>query len=1111
MQTNQIHSGLGDNVNGNKYVTNVSKLLDPDDWTAVVHDLMFMIAIGECEEVRNTIEDYQKILNLSSEIVNLFKILSSFVYAFESHKPMPTDLLKIELKNGSSAFNELYQAILVRALAKADTEKARKVYLSFSKVAKHYLPAAYHQLFATTEELQKSFEDDLYVLDDYSLFYLAQGLWRVGDYPTANQVLRNITTDKLNETLEYWLIATELNSIIFSSDIDLAYIDRNTSHRIENLAKKFIELIPSNSNLSPLAISILISFVNMTMSTIYMPAIRKIGLQFRQEIKRFDEKLGDTLNRIFEQKPFEMPDWLLVKLVSNQAFEEDEIDVLLTALLHYAIDIKLLARWLEQSEIIVDSEIYDRDFLKIFLQSFNQFESMDEKYAYLVSLNTFLDHQTSNLRMMSPTAIKYWCDNLSSLGTSFRIPIYKILSELCSDLSVNSELNLYYLSCLLHLDKLETMGKELAKIKDNEWNDDLHLFQARYFLKINEYQQAQTTYEKIIDKEEKLSIWYEYLASCIGDGKSLTLAKQQLLRIPISLLSINTEGFEQFILQIAFFIDFDFAEQILVKLFVEQPNKYALLCFNLYTNAFTKKIDLEVTNKKFANIYEGVVYEIDNKQYTKILVDSQLAVNKELININGNLGQLISRLAEGNETPYNFDTVTLLKRQSISATVYQLSMQIVSDEQHNYDEFAFHQFNIREDSLEDDLLRQITLTKPKQSFQERTEDLSSYASLPLYIKGAFFGKQRQSNEEPYVAYIQLLDIKANQCLINSEGNTKEFDAIVIDVYGAVYLCLTNLYKAIITAKLSVYISKETASAISNWINYVTDDSFLLIDEDQGQLYKTDATTIKHTFGSLIEALGVFLDNAIVASVKVSDLPTIASEMHEWVSPSVFSTMRLALANDIPWLCLDSAICAILCKKPEHRIVDARHFMKNYMTNDYLTVEDRKQAMEYAAFFGLYTQYYYSDLTYLAKDIRNLTLISSLLDDHHLSFPDSQTAIAVLAQMIKNIIFTGSQKRQIKDSFRGKGRLELAVKNSMYNLECSLIQRVVMDNALYAILNKSIECIEGDTIEDRLAKIITTSQIHLISGQHSQYFYIILENFIRGKFLNFDEINRLIKL
>src|SRR5690606_11959039 len=155
---------------------------------------------------------------------------------------------------------------------------------------------------------------------------------------------------------------------------------------------------------------------------------------------------------------------------------------------------------------------------------------------------------------------------------------------------------------------------------------------------------------------------------------------------------------------------------------------------------------------------------------------------------------------------------------------------------------------------------------------------------------------------------------------------KEFDAIAIDVYGAVYLCLTNLYKAIITAKLSVYISKETASAISNWINYVNDDSFLLIDEDQGQLYKTDATTIKQTFGGLIEALGVFLDNAIVAPLKVSDSPTIVSEMYEWVSPSVFSTMRLALANDIPWLCLDSAICAILCKKPEHRIVDARHFM-----------------------------------------------------------------------------------------------------------------------------------------------------------------------------------------
>lgn len=1111
MNTKQDHTGIGNNVIAELYEeTNIYHSISIDSLTMNVHELMYHVAAGSHEIALQTIETYRK-LSLSNETRNLFSILVSYIKATQGEMSLDIDLLKRELNsNSSSPFIDLYKTILVRSIVKGDSEKAKEAYIDFMQNAKIYLLAFYNELVASKEELLDKLEMKLVTLDDYSLFYLAQGLWRVQEYKLSNKAFQHISPIGQSENIKYWLVATELNSMIYDENHLFSYMHRDTHRKIKSIEKEFLSLISNKSGLNALAVSILITLVKITQSTANMPEIREVALKFRKDIYKFDKDLGDTLEKIAENKSFIVPEWLIPKLENNQPFDEDQINVLIKAVLNKSIEIDLVERWLNQSAVMLATDASYVDFIRVLFLSFKDSESVVEQNQYLFTLNNFLRIYSSQLKDISPAIIKYWCDNLSRLNTSFEVPIYKILKTVCKDLAVDSDLSLYYFQSLLHLDKLETLGMELDRIEDHEWDYELYLIQARYYLRINEYVLAQETYLKLIDEAKDLHVWYEYLLSFITDEKDTALAKKQLSRIPTSLLSTKTNGFSLLLFQIAQVIDFDFAERIVVRLFVENPTENAPLITQFYLNSFTNKsYDETDENKQFEGVHGGFVYRINGDIHKGLLVDDSLALHTELIGIHSHFGKLLTESPEGTESEHNISTFTLIGRQSVSVTVFQSAMDIVSRSQHTYSQPMFYELEVREESVIEDTVKALQLIKSKVITEEKPEEFLRSSDLSLYLKGKIVGKSRTVGEEIDVVHGLLLNEYANQCLTKAGGNIAKVDTVVVDIYGAVYLCMTNLYKSIIASEVIVYMSRETVKAIQLWIASVTNDSYLKIAEHDGQLFRTDSTTVRTTSGNLLDGLNDLLEYAITKSEKLFDLPTVISEVKGFVSESVFSSIKLALSHDIPLLCLDYSIRSILALNNEFKVVDFQNFVHNYISHEYLTYEDRRQAIVYLAFNKLYAEYYLTDALELTKDIDSLPILIKLLNDVPLEIPNSDISIVFFVQLIKNIIQLGFEKRFIKKGFRGKEHLKLAVKNIMYDLQGSVVQGITVNNTLYAIFSQAIRCIEGTTVEARLTQLIIRIETLTLSTQHLNYFYSILESFIFGHFLDINNINQLL--
>lgn len=1020
MSVNQVHLGNGDNIGNDKIVNNIQnqynynrEILDAINVNQVVRDVMLICITGSFKEAKDKLSSYQVLYNTIEEVGRLFGILMMYIDSLENESLMLMDRLKLELANQSSTYIEIYRYILIKKLAQGNIDSALKVYSSFSDDAGYYLLAAYDQYFANEAELSIKLDNELYILDDYQLFYLAQGFIRLNEHQNAALVLNQISSINQTINIQYWIIAAELNSIIFSYEEPFSYIHRDVSRKIECIADRFLSIISNKQVLEPLAVNILIGLAKISMSTISLPEIQFASLKFQSDISKADKDMGDALREIKDKEPFFISDTILSKLKLNGSLNENEINHLIRAIFHNNVDLSLLKSWLDNCNEIIICDDLDSKVVKYILLSFIKFESEIEKNEYRVLINKFLEEESKLLKELSPYIVKAWCDNLFSLGKAFEITVYRILNLLCKDLSVNSELNLYYLQSLLRLDQLDTLSKELSKVADDEWSHDLYLFKARYLLKSDDYDQAQVAYNKFIDKEKDLYVWHEYLISCMYSSEGINLARKQLSRIPRSLLSIESNGYEFFLFQVGFFIDFDFIESILVNSFILSPYENAPIIAKFYLNSFSSKVDNNFDeSKSFEGVYGGVAYELDGKENLKLLVDSDLANHKDLISIQSELGKRLNTLEVKSEFQNYLGAVKLLRRESISATVYNLAMQIVEESQHNYDEPLFRRIKMKENDPVNSLIESLQLMTKDNSIENKIEDFLRESNLPLYIKGMKVSKSNNINKEVDIVYALLLNEYANQCLNKTYTDVIEFDSIVIDIYGAVYLCITNLYKALITSGISVYISQETVKVIELWIQEITDEDFLRLNEYNSKFSLIDSKDIHHIHGELIYALQELLDNTIVEQPKEFDLPIIVSEIRtlDLISSSVFSSVKLALSHNIPWLCLDSVIGGFIKNSTECKLASFHHLILTLIDEKYLTYNDRKKPLKYMAFNGLYFSYYLTDLIELSKDIDGLPILTNLLNNTNIEFHSSETAITLLTCLIKNIIPIGFYKK-----------------------------------------------------------------------------------------------------
>lgn len=1083
MSINQNHLGSGDNVAGNKEVHNYYSI-SVDDLTEVAEDLMYNILADNKEKAFNDIQTYQKLPNLPEEATRLFTILTDYINSFQDENTHfdHNKLMNAIRKTESIGLKELYQALHVRATyIQEGPEQAQLIYDLYRHDARYHLLAVYDNLFASNDELNNRYKNELLSLDNYLLINLAKGLWRFDRFEEASFTLSKISKEYISENVQYLQLASDYNALVKVPNLQsYPYLPAETAHKLKNIISSFLELLSTKDKLSIIELDLLIAMTNGFGP--YLHSLLSQAVRFKDEITQKDSILGRWLEIIYSQKIPDLSREVIDKLHTGQDLDHNELSDCLTALKHGTLNIQVMEGWLDKSGAVIESDEMFTGFLKIFIPSFKSHKGIQDSLEYKALIDDFIKRYQNNLRSISAVYIMVLIDNLNNMNEIFQVSIHNILEKVSVDIAVDNELYLYYLKSLLQLSKFKTLQEEFNKISENEWTNSLYSLYATYLLGVGNYQDAIDIYQKFIDDANNLYFWHNYLFCCYKSSKGLALAKEEIKRVPKKLFSFKTMGFDFFIIQAGNFVDPYLIEHLLVELFVKSPNDYARILVRYSLSRLTNHCPMMLGDSdSYKGIHQGLVYQVNGKRKQGLLVESSLAKSKDLIDIEKPLGYLLSTMNEGDVNEVDFDEIKLIERQQVSTTVFQLALHIVQESQHNYKDRVFHIFEVSEASAYEDVVN----IMQKFNRLDNTEDFINNPEISLYLKGKHIGGQEVSNTEFETAHRLLLNPFANKCLTVSGGNSTVSEAMVVDIYGFIYLCLTNLYKSILASKITVYITTETASAIDLWLSDITRDDYLRVSEQDGQLRMVNADFVSFELGDLIERVRKLKKCSVVQTPKVYDLPTIVTYMGDLISNSIASSIKLSVANDIPWLCLDSIIRNSLSNSEEFKVVNLTYFVKENFNHPFLSWDDRKNAMSLWAYTGLFSLYSYKDLLTLADNTDDLALLSKILMNTPLNFTNSKEAETLLGLILK----------------------KLSLKLIPNNLP--LAQHLLIEKAIYACLTKGLEVLEFKTSEEKIAMLAFCIIVNPPRGLEVTTIraFNIIDKYARGHFMNIDAINQ----
>ncbi len=386
----------------------------------------------------------------------------------------------------------------------------------------------------------------------------------------------------------------------------------------------------------------------------------------------------------------------------------------------------------------------------------------------------------------------------------------------------------------MNLEKYETLKSHLEKIDSNNINPEFLILRARYYSVIGDYENAKNDYIKITESyKESLNIWSDYLLlslKCENVGQT----KKILDDIPEKILTPRAKNIFRFIYLVYTEIDSVYAEKLITKLFLMEPNFVAPYLCNMHLTLIANKKEL-VSGLAYENIYAGVIYEDEGERKQKLIVSDSFSDYAHFINVDCNLGISLAEMEIGEERIVEFQKIKLIEKQSVYVTIFQIALQITKDNRHNSSDFTFYPFKVRDDFVVEDMkeiLKRFSVDDPEK-------ELISNPELSMYIKGSLI----KDNDEFEIILKILQSRNANFCLSNPAGNTVACGEIILDAYSFIYLCFNDNHKALIRAGIKVFLTDETFDVISSWIKKVTDEEFLSIALPEKSLLKTNAITI----------------------------------------------------------------------------------------------------------------------------------------------------------------------------------------------------------------------------------------------------------------------------
>ena len=370
---------------------------------------------------------------------------------------------------------------------------------------------------------------------------------------------------------------------------------------------------------------------------------------------------------------------------------------------------------------------------------------------------------------------------------------------------------------------------------------------------------------------------------------------------------------------------------------------------------------------------------------------------------------------------------------------------------------------------------------------DRSNKINANPKIPLFMKGYY-----EQNQSPVqAALIQLNNKKSFKHPLPDFGEQNS-NIMILDVYSIVYLAMTGLINGLDNLSTKTILTIETKSYLEDWCSHINDKDYLTINvHPDGGLIRTTSAEIQERTSDIQKGIKQIITRSKVINPKIVDFPTELLMLYNILDLSVLSSIKLMIANDISYLCIDPHFSQLF-NATNYKVVNANLFISQLSHG--LRLEQKQGGLYSHVTVGIPFPITYSDMLLLSQSKKDHAhyFLSELLKMYPDTFSDIHVAVSLTSEVLRFVLITAFIDGEI---LRG-----LRVYNPRNNGYAERIFNACFTMVMY--------CRDKHEMGYKLALLyIKLQEIFQDIRTMRELINLLALRFFQGHFININEVNQ----
>lgn len=842
----------------------------------IISNMHILFINGQIDKAQNFFDilissDLEKIFSHNDKrILDLLKLKISLIK--KEKQDINYDLFLYLLRNQdvSPLVKNFVKSVEIHYIFLKSVDKAREIYLK-SDYRDNFTQAVYFEFLASEDELNNFIDNkNINQLLEWEHFALIQCAVRQGNTTLAEKLAYTFEEKYANNNAEIILALIRTIKLIYETKLYHYWIlDKNQWYDLQKLTDQCISLSENNQNFRIIQIAAYLFVLKRGQDN-------RLEKLYKKNTEKFKKYLTDIGLNLAENIP---DDRLLDKsnFRRKNSLNEHEFNQLCDDIYYQKISVEEVSEMLNSEINLSISEGKDDIYkfyeilLKLILCKNTKYQGVDEDvFSYLDTLLESYSKIYDKLSLKLVDLFAYLLNRLSLFEYT-----QKFLEPFIPKEPWLSPIVFRYLEVLIFNNQFKTFENYFAQLEKNTTDVNylyLKLINSRQFCTFSEIRQD---IEILLKNDSKnINFWRIYLEILICMDLEYSEIQSIIRKIPESIY-LNFNPYSHRLVNLIAELDIFYAKKIFLKWFIDNPSKLYKDLVNFYSLYVVLKESEFGSQPSLPYCSSAIIYKVNNKSYTKLLVDNCIK-NEYLLDTKSNLAKKLIEANESEEFEYEYSTYKVVKKLNPFIAAAYISIDVCKH-------FNTEDDNIRIFTVDIDSILKRSKLEAKKQYKKNEY---SFIFLNVELRKKAFNGINSILWDACNILTNKQIIENNICFDKGINSPNE---IIIDFISVVYLALTGYCYGLIRTGIKIFITKETQSVLKRCIKNFDDGLNRFSDEKYVYLKKN---------------LCFLLNSSNLIFPKIFDIPKKLIDILDYVDVFHYSSVIASVSNSIPLFCLD---------------------------------------------------------------------------------------------------------------------------------------------------------------------------------------------------------------